>query len=229
MPSNHLILCHPLLLPSIFSRISWPKCWSFSFSTCPSKEYSGLISSRIDWFALLAFQRTLRSLLQHHSSKASILLCFAFFTVQFSQPYLTAGKTIALTVWTFVSSVMSLLLNTLSRFAISFPAKKQLSSDFIAAVAIRSDFRAQEKKICHCFHLLPFYLPWSNGDRCHDLSSFNALSQLFHSSPLRSSRDYFIPLRSLPLEWYHLHIWGCLCFSHLSWFQIVTHPVQYFS
>ena len=121
----------------------------------------------LDWFNLLAVQRTLRSLLQHHSSKASILLCSAFFTVQFSQPYLTTGKTITLTIWTFVSSVMSLLLNTSSRFVISFPAKKQLSSDFMATVTIRSNFRAQEKKICHCFHILPFF--------CHEAMGTDAM------------------------------------------------------
>ena len=121
MPSNHLILCSPLLLlssvfPSIrvFSnesvlRISWPNYWSFSFSISPSNEYSGLISFRMDWLDLLAAQGTLKSLLQHHSSKASILLCLAFFIVQLSHPYITTGKTIALTRWIFVGKVMSLL------------------------------------------------------------------------------------------------------------------------
>ena len=129
--------------------------------------------------------------------KALVFWSSAFFTVQLSQLYMTTGKTIALTIWTFVSSVMSLLLNTSSRFVISFPAKKQLSSDFMATVTIRSNFRAQEKKICHCFHILPFYLPWSNGDRCHDLSSFNALSQLFHSLPSSSLRGSLVPLGEL--------------------------------
>ena len=129
MPSKHLILCHPLLLPSIipsiggFSnesvlRIRWPKYWSFSFSISPSKEYSGLISFRMDWLDLLAVQGTLKSLLQLHSSKASILQCSAFFTVQLSQPYMTTGETIALTRWTFVGKVMSLLFNMLSRLAL---------------------------------------------------------------------------------------------------------------
>ena len=127
MPSNHLILCHPLLLPpSIFPRIRVfsnesalrvrrLKYWSFSFNISPSNEYSGLISFRIDWLALLAVQGTLKSLLQHHSSKASILLCSAFFIVQLSHPYMTTGKTIALIRWTFVGKVMSLLFNMLSR------------------------------------------------------------------------------------------------------------------
>ena len=129
MPSTHLILCRPLLLllpmpPSIrvFSnestlRMRWPKYWSFSFSIIPSKEIPGLMSLRIDWLDLLAVQGTLKSLLQHHSSKVSILRRSAFFTVQLSHPYITTGKTIALTRWTFVGKVMSLLLNMLSRLA----------------------------------------------------------------------------------------------------------------
>ena len=128
MPSSHLILCHPLLLlfpipPSIrvFSSEStlhmrWPKYWRFSLSISPSNEYSGLISFRIDWFDLLAVQGTLKSLLQHHNSKASILHPSAFFMVQLSHPYMTIGKTLSLTIWTFVSKVMTLLFNTLSGF-----------------------------------------------------------------------------------------------------------------
>ena len=128
VPSNHLILCHSLLLlPSIFPsirvfsnesalRIKWAKYWSFSFSISPSNEYSGLISFRMDWLDLLAVQGTFKSLLQHHSSKASILRHSAFFIVQLSHPYMTIGKTIALTRWTFVDKVMSLLFNMLSRF-----------------------------------------------------------------------------------------------------------------
>ena len=132
MPSNHLISCHPVLLltstfPSIrvFSNesvlcIRWPKYWSFSFNISPSNEYSGLISFRMDWFDLLAVQGILKSLLQHYSSKASILRRSAFFMVQLSHLYMTTGKTTALTRWTFVSKVMSLLFNMLSRFAIAF-------------------------------------------------------------------------------------------------------------
>ena len=128
IPPNHLILCHPFLItPSIFPRIRvfcnelvlctwWPKYWSFSFSISPSNEYSGLISFRIDWFDLLAVQGTLKSLLQQHSSKASVFQHSAFFTVQFSHPYMTTGKTIALNRWTFVRKVMSLLFNMLPRF-----------------------------------------------------------------------------------------------------------------
>ena len=132
MPSNHLILCRPLLLlPSIFPsirvfsnesalHIRWPKYWSFSFNISPSSENPGLISFRMDWLDLHAIQGTLKSLLQHHSSKASILRNSAFFTVQLSHPYMTTGKTIALTRWTFVGKIMSLLLNMLSRLVITF-------------------------------------------------------------------------------------------------------------
>ena len=127
--SNHFILCHPLLLPSIFHsirvfsnesvlRIRWPNYWSFSFSISPSNGYSGLISFRMGWLDLLAVQGTLKSLLQHHSSKASILQHSAFFMVQLLHPYMTTGKTIALTRWTFVGRVMSLLFNMLSRFVL---------------------------------------------------------------------------------------------------------------
>jgi len=132
MSSNHLILCCPLLLPpstfpsiKVFSNesilcIRWPKYWSFSFSISSSNEYSGLISFRIDWFELLAVCGTVKSLVQHHSSKASILWCSTFSMVQLSHPYMITGKTIALTIWTFVRNVMSLLFNTLSRLIISF-------------------------------------------------------------------------------------------------------------
>ena len=139
MPSSHLILCHPLfLLPPIPSSIRdfsnestlcmrWPKYWSFNFSTFPSKEHPGLISFRMDWLYLLSVQGTLKSLLQHHSSKASILQHSAFFTVQLSHPYMTTGKTIALTRWTFVGKVISLLFNMLSRLVItSLPRSKHL-------------------------------------------------------------------------------------------------------
>ena len=139
MPSNHLILCCPLLLPpSIFPsirvfssesvlRIRWPKYWSFSFSISPSNEYSGLISFRMDWLDLLAVQGTLKSLLQHHSSKASILQRSAFFMAQLSHPYMTTGKTVALTTKTFVGKIMALLFNMLSRLVITFlPRSKHL-------------------------------------------------------------------------------------------------------
>ena len=138
MPSNHFTFCCPLLLPSTFPSIRvfssgsvihnrWPKCWSFHFSISPSNDYSGLISFRMDWLDLLVVQGTLKSLLQHHSSKASILRHSAFFMVQFSHLYMTTGKTIALSRWTFISKVMSLLFNMLSRLVTAFlPRSKRL-------------------------------------------------------------------------------------------------------
>ena len=160
MPSSHLSLCCPLLLlpsipPSIrvFSNEStlhmrWPKYWSFSFSIIPSKEIPGLISFRLDWLDLLAVQGTLKSLLQHHSSKASILWLSAFVMIQLSHQYLTTGKTISLARYTFVSKVMSLLFNMLSSFVIAFlPRSKCLN--FMATVTFCSDFQAQDNKICH--------------------------------------------------------------------------------
>ena len=163
-PCNHLILCYPiLLLSSIFPsirvysdvwcfKIRCPKYWSCSFSISPCNEYSWLIYFRIDWFDLLAVQGTLKSRLQHHSSKALIFWCSAFFMVQLSHPYMTTGKTIVLTRWTFVGKVMSLLFNMLSRFS----SKEQVSFNFLAAVTICSDFGAPQNKIFHCFHGFPF-------------------------------------------------------------------------
>ena len=158
MPSSHLILCHPLLLlppipPSIrvFSNEStlhmrWPKYWSFSFSISPSNEYPGLISFRMDWLDLLAVQGTLKSLLQHHSSEASILRCSAFFRVQLLHPYMTTRKTMALTRQTFVGKVMSLLFNMLSKLVITvLPRSKHLN--FTAAITICSDFGASRNKV----------------------------------------------------------------------------------
>ena len=177
MPSNHLILCCPLLLlPSIFPNIRvfstesvlcirWPKYWSFSFSINPSNEYSGLISFRMDWLHLLAVQGTLKSLLQHHSSKASVLRRSAFFMAQLSHPYMTTAKTIALTRQTFVGKVMSLLFNRLSKLVIAFLPKSKCPlislapSNFMAAVTICRDFGAPQNKVVHCFHCFHIYLP----------------------------------------------------------------------
>ena len=182
MPSSHLILCRPLLLlPSIFPSIRvfsnestlhmrWPKYWSFSFNMSPSNEHPGLISFRMDQLDLLAVQGTLKSLLQHHSPKASILQYLAFFTVQLSHPYMTTGKTIALTRWSFVGKVMSLLFNMLSRLVITFlPRSKCLLISWLqspSAVILEPP----KKKVWHCFHI---YLPWSDGTRGHDLSFLN--------------------------------------------------------
>ena len=150
MPSNHLILCCSLLLPpSMFPSIKvfpnksalcirWPKYWSFSFSISPSNEYLGLISFQTDWLGLSAVRGTLKSLLQHHNSKALILQCSTFFMVQLSHPYITTGKTIALTLWTFVGKVMSLLFNTLSRFVIAFlPRSKCLLISWLLLIFVR--------------------------------------------------------------------------------------------
>ena len=166
-------LCHPLLLlPSNFAsirvfsnewvlRVRWSKYWSFSFSIHPSNEYSGLLSFRIDWFDLLAVQETLKSLLQHYSSKASLLWHSAFFMVHLSHPYMTTGKTIALTRWTFVGKVTWLLFNMLSRLMIAFlPRSKHLN--FMAAVAICSDFGAQENKVS-LFPLFPHLFAMKDG------------------------------------------------------------------
>ena len=175
MPSNHLLLCHPLLLlPSIFPSIRvfskesvpcirWPKHWSFSFSVSisPSNEYSGLISFRLDWLDLLAVQGTLKSLLQHHSLKASILWCSAFFIVQLSHPYMTTGKTVTLIRWTFVGKVMSLLFNMLvnmlfNMLVIAFlPRSKRLLSSWLQSP---SAVILKPPKI-KCFHCFPIYLP----------------------------------------------------------------------
>ena len=158
MPSSHLILCRPLLLPSIppsirvFSNEStlhmrWPKYWSFSFSIIPSKEHPGLISFRMDGLDFLAVQGTLKSLLQYHSSKASILQRSAFFIVQLSHPYMTTGKTIALTRQTLVGKVMSLLFNMLSRLVITFLPRRKCLLISWPAVTICSDFGAPQNKV----------------------------------------------------------------------------------
>ena len=164
MPSNHLILCYPLLLPAIFLSIrvfsnesalciSWPKYWNFSISL--SNKYSGLISFRIDWFDLLAVQGTLKSHLQHYSSKASILQRSAFFMVKLSHPYMTTGKTIVLTRWTFVEKVVSLLFNVLSRFVITFlPRSKRLLISWLQSPS--AVILEPRKIVSYCF---PIYLP----------------------------------------------------------------------
>ena len=175
MPSNHLILCYPLLLlQSVFPNIRvfsnesvlhirWPKYWSFSFSISPSNEYSGVISFRMDWFDL-SVQGTLKSLLHHHSSKASIPWHSAFFMVQLSHLYMTTGKTIALTRWTFVGKVMSLLSNMLSRLVIAFLPRSThlLTSRLQSPSAVILEPRKINSVSFHCF---PIYLPWSDGTR----------------------------------------------------------------
>ena len=184
-PSNRLILCHPLLLPTsifpsirVFSNesllhIRWPKYWHFSFNISPSNEHSGLISFRMDWLDLLAVQGTLKTFLQHHSSKASILQCSNFFIVQLSHPDMTTGKTIALTRQTFVGKVMSLLFNMLSRLVITFlPRHKHL---LISWLQSPSAVILQPKKIKSVTVSIfpPIYLLGSDGTGCHDLSFLN--------------------------------------------------------
>ena len=156
-------------------RTWWPKYWSFSFSSSPSNVYSGLISFRMDWLDLLAVQGTLKSLLQHHSSKASILRHSAFFIVQFSHPYMTIGKTKPLTRWTFVGKVMFLLFSMLSRLVITFLPRKKFLISLIpwlqSPSAVILELKKKKKiKICHCFSI---YLPWSDGTRGRDLSFLN--------------------------------------------------------
>ena len=170
MPSNHLILCCPLLLsPSIFPsirvfpnesalRIRWPKYWSFSFNISPSNDHSGLISFRMDWLDLLGVQGTLKSLLQHYSSKASIFRRSAFFTVQLSHSYMTTGKTIALTRWTFVGKVMSLLFNMLSRLVITFLPRSKCHGLMVSLIKLffrKKDYFAHQlckQCVCACLH-----------------------------------------------------------------------------
>ena len=202
MPSNHLIFCSPFPFPPsiflsirVFSNesvlhIRWPKYWSFSIST--SNEYSGLISFRMDWSDLLAVQGSLKSLLQHHSSKASVLRCSALI-VQLSHPYMTSGKTIALNRWTFVGKVMSRLFNMLSRLGHNISSKEQVSFNFMTAVTICSDFEAPKYKVCHYLqfpHLFAMrwwdQMPWSWVSECW------VLSQLFHSLLSLSSRGSLI-------------------------------------
>ena len=238
MPSNHLILCHPLLLlasifPSIrvFSNESalrnrWPKYWNFSFSISLSNEYSGLISFRIDWFDLLDVQGTFESLLQHHSSKASGLQHSAFFLIQLSHLYMTIGKTIALIIQTFVGKVMSLLFSTLSMFVIAFlPRSKYL---LISWLQSPSALILEPKKI-KSVTVFTF-----SSSICHevmgpDTTIFTFFLLSFKPAFPLSLRSSLVPLSFLPLGWYHMHIWSFRYFSQQSWFQLVIHPAQHFS
>ena len=182
MPSNHLILCHPLLLlPSIFPsirvfsnkaalHIRWPKYWSFSFSISPCNEHTGLISFRMDWLDLLAVQGTFKSLPQHHSSNAPILQCSAFFIVQLSHAYMTT--TIALTRMTFSGKIISLLFNIMSRLVTTFLPRSKCPL-FHGCSHHLQWFWRPKNKVCHYFHCFSIYLPWSDGIRCHDLSFLN--------------------------------------------------------
>jgi len=227
-PSHPLLSLSPSIFPSIrvFSsewalHIRWPKYWSFSFS--PSNEYSGLISFCIDWLDLLAVQGTLKSLLQHHSSKASILRSSAFFMVQLSHQYMTPGKTIALTIWTFVSKVVSLHFNMLFRFVIAFlPRSKCLLISWLQSL---SAVILEPKKVKSVTVSISI---------CHEVMGLDPMILVFWMLNFKtgfslSSRGSLVPLHFLPLEWCHLHIWGYWYFSWQSWFQLVIHPAQHFT
>ena len=204
---------HPLLLlPSIFPsftvlfgesalHIRWPNYWSLSFSISPSNEHAVLISFTIDWFGLRAVQGTLKSLLQHRSLKASVLSCSAFFMVQFLHPYMTTGKSIVLTIQTFVGKVMCLLFNTLSRFVIAFlPRSKNLLISWLQSPStVILDPKKIKFVIVYTFP--PFSLPWSDETRCHDLNFLNVgvSSQLFQYNLSPSSTGSLVPLCFLPL------------------------------
>ena len=219
VPSNYLILCHPLfLLPSIFPsirvfskesilHIRWPKYWSFSFSISPSNKYSGQVSFRIDWFDLLAVQETLKSLLQHHTSKASILQHSAFFIAQLSHPYITTGKTIALTRQTFVSKVMSLLFNRLSRLVIAFlPRSKNFSISWLQSP---SAVILEHKKI------KSVTVSIVSPSICHEVKGLYAIISIFwmlNFKPVFSLFLFTFIKRFLTsslfsvIKWCHLHI-----------------------
>ena len=199
--------------------------WSFSFSISPSKEYSGLISFRIDCFDLLAVQETLESLLQHHNSKSVNLWPSAFFMIQLSHLYMTIGKPTALSICTFVSKLMSLLFNMLLRFVIAFlPRNKCLLVTWLQSPS--TVIFEPKKRNLSLFQVFPLLLPWSGGTRCHDLRFMNLnFKPAFSVFSLRGS---LVPLCFLPLESYYLHIWGCWYFSRQSWFQVMIHPAQHF-
>ena len=183
MPSNHLILHHPLLLPpstfpsigdfskdSLF-HIRWLKYLCFSFSISPSNEYSRLISFKMDWLDLFAVQGTLKSLLQHHSSKASILQRSALFIVQLSHPYVTTGENIVLTRWTFLGKVVSLLFDVFRVAPASLPRDKCLLISWLQSPS--TVILEPRKIVCHCFHFFPIYRSWRDGSRGYDLSILN--------------------------------------------------------
>ena len=229
MPSNHLILCRPLLfLPSIFPRIRvfsnesvlpfrWPKYWSFSFSISPSNEYSGLISFRMDWLDLLAVQGTLKSLLQHHSSKASILHHSAFSVVQLSHTYITAGKTVVLTRWTSIGKVMSLRFNMLSSLVIAF-LSEQASFNFVAVVTICSDFGAQENKVCTVSIVSPTI--------CHEVMEPDAMILVFWMliknsgvEQIESDSCYSSSMRCIDKAF---SSWGQQLYNSINYYFVIT-------
>ena len=231
MPSNHLILgCPLLLLPSVFPSIRifsselvlcirWPNCWSFSFSISPSNEYSGLISFMFDWFDLLAVQGTLKSLLQHHNSKASILHFSAFFMVQLLHPYMTTWKNHSFDYMNFVGKVKSLLFNSLSRFVIAFlPRSKCLLILWLQSLSAVILEPKKRKSVTASNFFPSIYHEVMGLDAITLIVWMLSFKPAFHSPPSQSPRGSLVPLCFLPLEWYHLHIWGCWNFSQKSWF-----------
>ena len=237
--SNHLILCHPLLLPtSIFPsirvvfndsvfHIRWAKFWSFNFSISHSNEYSGLISFRIDWLDLLAVQGSLRSLLQHHISKASVPWYSAFFIVQLSHPYMTMGKTIALTRWNLVGKVMSLLFNMLSRLVIVFLLRsKRLLISWLQST---SAVNLEPKKI------KSDTVSTVSPSICHEVMGPDVMILVFWMLSFKPtfSLSSFTFIKRFLFTFYHkrgvMHIWGYWYFSRQSWFQLALHPAQLFA
>ena len=240
MPSNHLILCHPLLLPSIFPsvrvfskesvlRIKWPTYWSFNFKVSPFNEYWGLIFISIDWCDLLSVQGTLKSLLQHRSTKASILQCSAFFVVQLSHLYMTTRKTTALTRWNFVDKVMSLLFNMLSRLVITLHPRSKCP--LISWLQLPSSVSPlPPKKVSHCFCCFPSI--------CHEVMKLDAMIFIFLMLSLKPTfpLSFFIFINKLfssslfsaigVVSSVYLRYWY---FSQQSWFQLVLHPAQHFA
>ena len=229
---------HPLPTPSppasifpslrVFSnesalRIRWSKYWSFSFSISPSSEYSGLISFWIDWFDLLTAQRTLESLLQHHSLKASILWPSAFLMAQFltsvDNSYMTTGKNTAFTIWTFAGKMTSLLCNILSRFVIAFLLRSKHLFIHGCSHSLKWFLEPKKIKSVSAFNFSP------DGTRYHDLSFLNVE---FYASFLTLLCHFQEAFHFQSLEWYHLHIWGYWYFSQKSWFRLELHPAQHF-
>ena len=209
--------------------IRWPEYYSFNFSISPWNEYSWLISFRMDWLDLLAVQVTLKSLLQHHSSKPSILQCSLFFMVQLSCPYMTTGKTIALTRRTFVGKVMSLLFNMLFRSVIAFlPRSKCLLISWLQSPY--AVFLESKKIVCHYFCCFPIYLPRSDGSKCHDLQflnvSFKPASSLFSFTFIMRLFGFSSLSAKRMVTSVYLRL---LIFLPQSWLQLVLHPVQHFA
>ena len=228
LQASHPLLSPLLLLASIFPSIRVFPVSQFFASHSQNVEFQ-LQHQFFQWIfrvELLAAQGTLKSLLQHHYWKASILQHSICFMVQLSYPYMTTGKTIALTVCTFVSKVMFLLLNTLFRFVITFLLRSKHL--LISWLQLASAVILEPRKLkCYSFHLFSFSLPWSVGTKCHDFSLLNVEYQgSFFTLLFHPHQETLIFLHLPPLEWYHLHIWSCWYFPQQSWFQLVLHPAQ---